>query len=452
MDSSPPFRPDQLCLRPRVKTLALDLRGDLIAIYQAALDACDAGRLVEERLRRDPPPGPVWLLALGKPSAIMARAARSVLGQQLQGGLVVLPEGVEPPGDPSVAFLIGGHPYPDARSALAGDALLAAAASIPEGTSVVVLLAGGGSALAVAPVNGLDLKDKIAAHRELLRAGLPIQIVNGVRSHLSRIKGGGLLRALARSPALTGGVTRESERVRVEILSDVADGELDSVASGPCSPDRSTFSGCLDAVRDASYFPSAAMNCLREGQQGLRPETLKPDDPLVQAVAYHRLAGPRDLLSAAVAAARARGLDVEAEELPWQLGVGPAVARMSRWLAGSSTPRLLVAVGEVHLTLPAHPGIGGRAQQLALAMAPVLAEHRATLLVAGTDGRDGTSPFAGAVVGSDLEHRAQRSGRDIKAALARCDASSVISALGLGLPATPPTSNLTDLVLLAREE
>jgi hydroxypyruvate reductase len=330
--------------------------------------------------------------------------------------------------------------------------LLTAAETMPEGANVLVLLAGGGSALAVAPVEGLSIEDKTGVHRELLSAGLPIQIVNGMRAHLSRLKGGGLLRALARSPALTRDSKRGSDpRVRVEILSDVADGDLDSVASGPCSSDRSTFADCLDAVGSRVNLPAPARRYLVEGARGLRPETLKPGDPLLQMAMKHRLAGPRDLLAAAVAAARGRGLSVETEEQPWQIDVAEAVARMARWLAGPPTARLLAAVGEVHLALPARPGIGGRAQQLTLAMASLLARHHATLLVAGSDGRDGVSPFGGAVAGSDLELRAERSSLDIKDALARCDASSVISALGLGLPATPPATNLTDLVLLARE-
>jgi hydroxypyruvate reductase len=239
--------------------------------------------------------------------------------------------------------------------------------------------------------------------------------------------------------------------VRVEILSDVADGALEPVASGPCSPDRSTFAECRSAAGSVGEFPEGALRCLEEGERGLRPETLKSGDPLFSQVGYHRLAGPRDLLAAAAKAARSRGFRVEVQDPPWQMGIAEAVARMERWLAGPPKARLLAAVGEVQLALPPRPGIGGRAQQLTLAMAPILAQHRATLLVAGSDGRDGTSPFAGAIAGSDLELRAQRSRLDIQAALARCDASSVVSALGLGIPATPPSSNLTDLVLLSRE-
>jgi len=443
----------QLCLPSGVKRPGLDLRGELAAIHRAALDACDAGRLVQERLRLAPPRGPVFLLGLGKPLAKMALAVQSTLGSQLLHGVVVVPEEAAPPTDSSLEFLVGGNPYPDARSAAAGESLLAAAATVPAGATVVVLVAGGGSALAVAPVEGLLLRDKIDVHRELLRAGLPIQTVNGVRAHLSRIKGGGLLKALARSPALRGDSERSSEepRVRVEILSDVADGALEPVASGPCSPDRSTFSECLEAAQSVGEFPAQAFRYLVEGRRGVRPETLKSGDPLLSWVGYHRLAGPRDLLAAAAKAARSRGLSVEVEDPPWQIGIAEAVARMGRWLEGPPRARLLAAVGEVQLALPPRPGIGGRAQQLTLAMAPVLAQHRATLLVAGSDGRDGASPFAGAIAGSDLELRAQRSRLDIRAALTRCDSSTVVSALGLGIPATPPSSNLTDLVLLARE-
>jgi glycerate 2-kinase len=431
----------------------LDLPDQLIAIYQAALVSCDAGRLLEQRLQRDPPRGPVFMVGLGKPAAAMLRGAQSFLGPQLEGGLMVVPEGSELPSGPSVELRVGGHPYPDARSASAGEALLATAATIPKDLSPLVLLAGGGSALAVAPAGRLALRSKVAAHKTLLHAGLPIQIVNGVRSHLSRIKGGGLLRALALSPAVRGSAASRPKEpsIRVEVLSDVGEGEIHSVASGPCSPDQWTFEDCLEAVQPVTDFPAAARKYLREGARALRPETLKPGDPLLSAVAYHCLASPKDLLKAAVDAARAQGLRVEARERPWQLSVANAVETMEAWLVGSPVSQLLVAVGEVHLSLPEKPGVGGRAQHLALTMAPILAKHRAALLVAGSDGRDGNSPFSGTVVGSDLAARAEHSRLDIAAALARCDASAVISALGLGLPARTPTTNLTDLFLLARE-
>jgi hydroxypyruvate reductase len=380
----------------------------------------------------------------------MARAARAALGSELEGGLVVVPDTTEIPADPPVAFKFGNHPHPDAQSVLAGEALLSTAATLPDSASVLVLLAGGGSALAVAPVAGLALRDKIAAHRELLRAGLPIQTINAVRSHLSRIKGGGLLKAIARSPALGRTRPRGRPLVRVEILSDIAGGEIEAVAAGPCSPDPSTFSDCLEVVKGLHRFPEEARRCLIEGARGERPETLKPGDAILGGVAYHRLAGPGDLLAAAAVEARHRGLEVDVDEQAWQLGVSQAVARMERWLTGPSRARLLAAVGEVQLALPTSPGTGGRAQHLVLAMAPLLEEHRASLLVAGSDGHDGNSPFAGATAESDLAIRAERAGLDIAAALVRCDASTVISALGLGIPAAPATTNLTDLVLLAR--
>jgi hydroxypyruvate reductase len=401
---------------------------------------CDAATLVERRLRSRPPPGPVFLLALGKPAGAMAEGARRALGPRLVGGIVIGPPGTGAP--VGVKARIGSHPLPDARSAAAGGALWRAATGIPAGVLPLVLVAGGGSALAVVPAEGLALRDKLAAHRALFRSGLPIQQINAVRAHLSRLKGGGLARALG------------SREFRLEVISDIGSGEIAPVSSGPCSPDPTTFEECLEAARaSASSLPKAAIAYLARGARGLHAETAKPGDPIFAREAAHRLAGPLDLRDAAAQLGEEAGFRVVQRSAPISGDWRRVVEELRGWLSGPApaTPTLWVAVGEAEVALPRHPGEGGRAQQILLSILPCLLPRsrggRAALLVAGSDGRDGRSPFAGVAIDDRTVRKPEV---DIAGNLRRFDASPAVAKLGIGLPASLPRTNLTDLFLLAR--
>lgn len=398
---------------------------------------CDAAKLVERRLCSRPPARPVFLIALGKPAGAMAEGARRALGRNLVGGRVVGPPGTVAP--PGLTAWVGSHPLPDARSAAAGEALWRAAKAIPPDVLPLVLLAGGGSSLAVLPAEGLTFAGKLAAHRALFRSGLPIQQINAVRAHLSRLKGGGLARALG------------PRRFRVEVLSDIGSGEIGQVSSGPCSPDPTTYEESLEAARaSAAPLPNAAMTYLRRGARGLHSETAKPGDAIFDSAVSHRLAGPLELRDAAARLGEAAGFRIVKRRAPISGDWHDVADELRTWLSGPapSTPMLWVAVGEAVVALPRSPGQGGRAQQLVLSLLPVLHGARAALLVAGSDGRDGRSPFAGAA--ADGRSAGRLAFFDVEGTLRRFDASSAVAKLGIGLPASFPRTNLTDLFLLAR--
>jgi hydroxypyruvate reductase len=387
----------------------------------------------------------VFLLALGKPAGALAEGARRALGSRLIGGLVVGPPGTVAPAGVQAGWgvEIGSHPLPDARSAAAGLALWQTAAKIPADVLPLVLVAGGGSALAVLPAEGLPLAAKLAAHRALFRSGLPIEQVNALRAHLSQLKGGGLARALG------------PRRVRVEVLSDVGSGQIETVASGPCSPDATTFADCLAFARaSAARLPRAALRFLEDGARGLHPESAKPGDPVFSRVRAHRLAGPLDLARTAAHLGEAAGFRVVRRKTPFAGDWRRVGAELRGWLAGPppALPTLWVAVGEAAVALPRRAGEGGRAQHLVLSLLPSLIDSatrgRAALLIAGSDGRDGASPFAGAAIDGNRATRA--AGIDLAGALRRFDGSSAVAALGIGLPSSHPRTNLTDLFLLAR--
>ncbi len=412
-------------------------RALLEGIYRGALRDCDGAALAEGALRRARPRAPVALLVLGKPARALAAGAALALGPSLSRGWLVGPAGVGPA--PPLEALPGGHPNPDRRSLAAGWALWRGVRALPPGEELQALIAGGGSALAVCPAPGLSARAKLAAHRALVASGLPIEAVNAVRAHLSRIKGGGLARVAGDRP------------ITVFVLSDVGSGAVASVASGPFSAEPSSYEDCLDLVRGLRGFPAEARRLLEAGARGLRPETARPKDACLRRVRVRRLAGPLDLARAAARRAERLGLAVRAERAPLRGPLERVAERIARWAsAPHAGPTLHVAVGEPIVALPAGHGVGGRAQQLALRLAPALRGRRAALLVAGSDGHDADSPFAGALVDGRTADRALALGISIERAQARFDVSPAVAKLGIGLPAFESGTNLTDLVLLWR--
>ncbi|MCA9651460.1 MAG: DUF4147 domain-containing protein [Myxococcales bacterium] len=377
-------------------------------ILGAALAAVDPGACVERALRVEAdavvaedqrmelrPGARVWLLAVGKAAAAMARAAVPRLGTRLEGGLAVvkhLPaEAIDPQG--RIAVARGAHPIPDERSEAAGRAVIELARRAGPDDLLVVLLSGGASSLMVAPVPGRSLPELARLGDQLLRSGVPIEEINRRRSQLDRLKAGGL-RRLA-----------EPTRVLTLVLSDVTGAPSSVVGSGPSVP-----------------------------------------GPLVE------LASNDTAVAAAMRAVVAEGWRAE----PWPPLRGEARAlgrRLARRLrdACPREPTAFVAGGETTVTMRGH-GRGGRNQSLALAALPELAGAEGRLLVTlATDGEDGPTDAAGAVVTGDSAVRAAALGLDPVAHLDDDDAYPVFEALGDLLRIGPTGTNVCDLVLaLAR--
>ncbi len=414
-------------------------RDALLELWRGALDAVHAGRAVERALRVDAIDGEVELLAVGKAASAMAAAAREELGARLVGGLVTTKDG-------HGRELFGlelreaSHPLPDARGLAAAEVALARAASGPRERHLLVLLSGGASALWPAPVPGVSLEAKRAVTELLLRAGADIFELNAVRKHLSRIKGGGLARAAAGRPQTT------------LLVSDVAGDALDAIGSGPTAPDASTYGEALQALtrhRLLAAIPSSVRAHLEAGAAGRVPETPKPGDPLFVCTRHRIAARLEDALAAAERLARARGLapvalgralDGDAETVARSLAVQVLAAR---------EPALLIAGGEPTVRVRG-PGRGGRMQHAALAFA-LAVEGRADVaaLFAGTDGTDGPTDAAGAVVDGTTASRALARGLDPAAQLARSDSGALLEAIGDLLVSGPTDTNVGDIALVA---
>jgi hydroxypyruvate reductase len=411
-------------------------------IWRAALARLSAARLVRESLRADPPPkGPVRVLALGKAAGPMTEAALAALGGSARDPLAVLPGGE--PAPPGVRALRGGHPRPDAGSREAG-AAIRAWAEASRGVPALVLLSGGGSALAVAPADGLRFEDKVEAVAALMRAGATIHELNALRKHLSALKGGRLGLLLAPAP------------VFVLVLSDVPGDDLSVIASGPLAPDPSTFGDALAHLRRLrAAVPPAVLAHLEAGARGERPETPKPGDPRLAAIGHRILAGPVALARAAAEEARTRGFEAEADPSPLAGDVAEVAARAAAWARANAGrgPRLLALGGEPTVRLPedARAPDGGRAQHLALLAARAIEGLPAAFLAAGSDGRDGPTDQAGAAVDGGTAARARALGLDLDSALRAARSGPAAVALGAAIPRLVTGTHLCDLVLVAVE-
>jgi glycerate-2-kinase len=431
------------------------LHDDARACWAAALAAVEPGRIVRTWLARDGASlvlrrplgeelarhaGPVLVVAVGKAAAAMAGAACDVAGVD---GWAIVPQAAVPGRAGRVTVAGASHPIPDAAGVAATAELLGRVRQASAETLVVALVSGGASALMVAPGDGITLADKQAVTRALLRAGADIGALNTVRKHLSRVKGGGLARAAQRAAGLW-----------TLVLSDVIGDDLATIASGPSVADPTTFAdagAALDRYVPAGEQPAAVRARLAAGRAGQVPETVKPGDPVLARVRTEVLAGNRTAVAAAAAEARRRGYRtaVVGEPLAGDAATaGRALA--ARLLAEPGDgPVAVVAGGETTVEVVG-VGLGGRSQHLALAAALVLAGHPGAVLAAGTDGVDGPTDAAGALVDGDTAAALRRAGIDPEATLRATDSHHALDAVGALVRTGPTGTNVADLALALR--
>ncbi|HEY6838932.1 MAG TPA: DUF4147 domain-containing protein [Geobacteraceae bacterium] len=425
---------------------------DLAAtIFRQAVAAVDPHHAVsghcDELLRLYRQGGYERLLVLGggKGGAAMARAVEDGLGDLISDGAVVIPHGYPVEGLKRIAIYHGGHPLPDAPGVAATGRILRLAEGADARTLAVVLVSGGGSALLVAPVQGVSLADKGKTANLLMGAGADIRSLNTVRKHLSRIKGGRLAALI--HPATVVSL----------ILSDVIDDPLDVIASGPTAPDPTSFADALLVLRRfrlAAQVPPSVMVHLSRGATKVLPETPKPGDPLFAGVTNTIVGSNRTAVAAARRAAEGLGMRVVVEPEPVcgeAREAGRVLARRARALRAEragDTPLCLLAGGETVVTV-AGTGTGGRNQELALAFAlEIEGEAGITLLSAGTDGIDGPTDAAGALVDGTTAARGRTRGLDPDRYLADNDSHTFLRATDSLFVTGPTGTNVMDLQIV----
>ncbi len=421
------------------------LREDALACLRAAIAAVEPERLVREELQIAadslPGAGPVHVAAIGKAAAAMARGAAAALGDRFAGGVVVTPPGGDDSLPTGCRAIAGGHPVPDAGSVAGGRAVLELAERLGADDLLLCLISGGGSALMTLPPAGLPLADVQAATMALLRAGATIGELNAVRKHLDRLKGGRLARAAA--PA----------RTLALVLSDVVGDPLDVIASGPVSPDPTTFADAVGVIRRRGAWdalPAKVQEHLDRGLRGEAKESPKEADRCFERVAVRIVGNNRLAAEAALAEALRRGfatrlLTTELTGEAREVGRDLAAAALAERAGPSPGPAGLVAAGETTVTVTGR-GSGGRNQELALGAGLALDGCEGILLAsAGTDGIDGPTDAAGAFADGATVRRARAHGLDPEAALRDNDTYPFFRALGDLILTGPTGTNVMDL-------
>jgi hydroxypyruvate reductase len=432
-------------------------------MFRAAVAAAEPGRLVERALRRSASglsltaggvssglgwddPRKIYLVGGGKAARAMGEAAMRILGERVSAGVLAVPRG-SGGGTGPVRFVEAGHPLPDEGSRRAAGEMLSLLSGAGEKDLVVALISGGGSAMISAPAEGITPPEKEAVLYLLLRLGVSIAEFNAIRKHLSLVKGGRM--AKAAHPA----------RVWALLLSDVPGDDPSVIASGPFSPDPTTYADAQKVLierRICGDIPRAVRTHIESGVGGSLPETPKPGDPAFGKVTSAVVGSNRMALEAVRTAAEREGAAV-ARILPGFLrGEARECARAfvsELKAAAASVPAgkvvVLAAGGETTVTVRGK-GKGGRNQEFALAAAIELdgEEGKGIAAVsAGTDGVDGPTEAAGAYIRGDTCARARAAGLDPRDHLAGNDSHSFFRALSDRVTTGPTGTNVADVAI-----
>ena len=431
----------------RLQSKILDAHPQAIAIkgiLSAALEAADPARAVQKVLRKKDnflkingqnfqleKTENIYLVAFGKAAPAMASAAREVLGNALSGGIVVSKYATDHKLG-NLSLHIAGHPVPDEKSVSAGKAILKLLSQTGKNDLVLFLISGGGSALITAPVGNLSLHDLQELTSLLLGSGARIDEINTLRRTLDRVKGGGL--ANAAYPA----------QIASLILSDVVDSPLEAIASGPTVPNPTTRADALAILKKYDLLdkvPTSIISALQKTQLDER----KMPEGNTYIIGSNRI-------SAEAAQDKAIQVGFKTKILTTSLQgeaaeKGNELAR--HLLATNERPLCVIVGGETTVSLGNSTGHGGRNQELALAAVEKLNTGKNIMLITlATDGDDGPTDAAGAIVTGETLERAKALGLDLYAHLSEHNAYPFFDALGNLLKPGPTGTNVNDLTFL----
>lgn len=390
----------------------------------------------------------VLIVGAGKAGAPMAHAAAQILGKHLTQGVVIVKEGYRHDDWQSekISILEAGHPIPDERGVQGTQRIIQLLEDTKPDDLILCLISGGGSALLTSPAHGLDLADLQSVTTDLLACGANINEINTLRKHLDQVKGGGLARLAFPAKTIT------------LILSDVVGNPLDVIASGPTVPDTTTFNRAHAIIEQYNLLdrvPGKVIRILNRGSSGEYPETPKPGDPVFANLQNVIIGSNLLAAEAAVEQAKVEGfhtlllttyLQGEARQ------VGRVLAAVAKQIAenGQPLPRpaCVITGGETTVTLRGS-GLGGRNQEMALSAVTDLAGlSNVAVVTLATDGGDGPTDAAGAVVTGQTLERARQAGIDPIDHLTRNDSYNFFAPLGDLLKPGPTFTNVNDLAFL----
>lgn len=403
----------------------------------------DQGKLKVDGLEVDVSNG-AYIVALGKAGGYMAEVFEQLFGDAVRGGVATIPRGASAPSLRRVSLVVAGHPYPDEGSLEAGTlALKAAERARAENVPLIVLLSGGGSAMAEVPVANVKLEDLQRLTELLLKSGATIDEVNTVRKHLSLLKGGRLAAAASPSPVIT------------LALSDVIGDRLDVIASGPTVPDPTSYEDALKVLKRYNLLPSVPHNIaevVTKGLKGEAPETPKPGE---LANSFALVVGSNvAALKAMKRHAESLGLNaliltsmLQGEAREAAKALTAVVLEVKRNGLPVDPPAAVICGGETTVTVRGS-GKGGRNQEFALSAALRIAgEEGVAVAAVGSDGLDGPTDVAGAVVNGRTVKRAWELGLDPLRYLENNDSYTFFKLVGGHVVTGPTRTNVNDFYL-----
>jgi glycerate 2-kinase len=378
----------------------------------------------------------VFVVSIGKAAHTMAAALEGRLGSTLEG---IVASSVEPRHQiRGFRYFHGGHPIPTAESIEAAKAILNSLSALDATSLAIFMISGGGSAVVEKPIDDdISPSDLATTYQTLVHSGAPIAEINAIRKHLSAIKGGRLART-----------AYPAQQVSI-LVSDVPDDTPDALASGPTMPDSTSILDCerIAARYDlVEQFPQSVADLFR---QHALDETPKSDDPAFIRARWWTVLSNRVAIDEAAVAATRAGFAIEVDnscdDWPYDQASTHLLNHL-RELRSTISRVCLISGGEVTVTVR-DGGSGGRNQQFALACAEQISGEDITVLSAGTDGIDGNSQAAGAVVDGSTVDRAGGA-ETVRKALSTFNASPLLDELGGAIFTGPTGNNLRDLRIL----
>ncbi len=438
------------------------LRQDAESIFRAGLRAVDAKNAVKKFLHRIDHRltvenssydlsdyENVYVIGAGKASAAMAQAVEEILGERIKAGIVNVKYDHTLPLD-IIALNEAGHPVPDEAGLKGTQQIVELLEKAGEKDLVLCLISGGGSALLPYPTQGISLDEKRLLTQILLESGADIHDMNVLRKHVSRVKGGRLARLAYPATLVT------------LILSDVVGDDLDSIASGPTVPDRSTYADCLRILQKYSVrnkIPEVILEHFEKGSQGLIEDTPKMGDPAFVHIQNVIVASNSLAIQASKQKAGELGYNslilsstIEGEARDVALDHAAIAKEILKRDQPVSKPACVISGGETTVTIRGK-GKGGRNQEFVLAAAIAIdGLENVAILSGGTDGTDGPTDAAGAFADGTTISRAKGQGLDAQEYLRNNDSYSFFTPLDDLLKTGPTFTNVMDLrlVLVAR--
>jgi hydroxypyruvate reductase len=411
----------------------------LVDSFRAAVAAANPLQILPAHLP-PPPAGRTFVVGAGKAAASMALAVeRHWPADAPLEGIALTRYGHGLP-TTRLRVIEASHPIPDEAGEKAAREILEGVRGLGPEDRLLALISGGGSALLSLPAEGVPMVDLKAVTSQLLRSGAAIQEINTVRKHLSAVQGGQLAVA-SRAPVLA------------LVISDVTGDDPTHIASGPCSPDPTTYADSLAILAKYKIEPPLSVRWrLESGAEGRTPETPKPGDPALNHVEARLIGTAHRSLEAAAKRLRNGGVTpaVLSDSITGEASeVAKVMAALAREVRRYGTPwrprAALISGGECTVTVRAERGRGGRCAEFLLALAIELeGVENVWAIAADTDGIDGTEDNAGAILTPDTLARARAAGLDAKAMLAANDSYGFFSALGDLVVTGPTRTNVND--------